>query len=147
MRTSFCSESISSCFVKAIASESSKSGEGRDRARLSAEGQRGRLAQRPRRAAVTTPSPPVVYNRRRAAPRPPRRPDSIPQQRGRRTSMTQQTHDQYGPDDQANDLSRRDFVAMGLAAGVVAAGVPAAAALPVVETMVEIKTADGTCDA
>ena len=35
---------------------------------------------------------------------------------------------------------------MGLAAGVVAAA-PASAAVPVVETMVEIKTPDGTCDA
>jgi carboxymethylenebutenolidase len=61
--------------------------------------------------------------------------------------MTQQTHDQYDPEQQDGELSRRDFVAMGLAAGVVAAGVPASAALPVVETMVEIKTADGTCDA
>src|SRR5688572_22624780 len=61
--------------------------------------------------------------------------------------MTQQTHDQYEPHEQESDLSRRDFVAMGLAAGVVAAGVPALAALPVLETMVEIKTADGTCDA
>jgi carboxymethylenebutenolidase len=61
--------------------------------------------------------------------------------------MTQQTHEQYGQDDQANDLSRRDFVAMGLAAGVVAAAGPASAAVPVVETMVEIKTPDGTCDA
>ena len=48
---------------------------------------------------------------------------------------------------QENDLSRRDFVALGLAAGVAAAGIPAEAALPVVETMVEIKTPDGTCDA
>ena len=61
--------------------------------------------------------------------------------------MTQQTHDQYEPEPHDGDLSRRDFVAMGLAAGVVAAGVPASAALPVVETMVEIKTPDGTCDA
>ena len=61
--------------------------------------------------------------------------------------MTQQTHDQYEPEQQDSELSRRDFVAMGLAAGVVAAGVPAAAAMPVVETMVEIKTPDGTCDA
>jgi dienelactone hydrolase len=61
--------------------------------------------------------------------------------------MTQQTHDQYDPEQQQGDLSRRDFVAMGLAAGVVAAGIPAAAAMPVVETMVEIKTPDGTCDA
>src|SRR6187455_2158304 len=61
--------------------------------------------------------------------------------------MTQQTQDQYEPDQQGSDLSRRDFVAMGLAAGVVAAGMPAAAAMPVVETMVDIKTPDGTCDA
>jgi carboxymethylenebutenolidase len=61
--------------------------------------------------------------------------------------MTQQPHDQYEPEQPENDLSRRDFVAMGLAAGVVAAGVTAEAALPVVETMVEIKTPDGTCDA
>ena len=61
--------------------------------------------------------------------------------------MTQQTHDQYDPEQQEGDLSRRDFVAMGLAAGVVAAGLPAAAAMPVVETMVEIKTPDGICDA
>jgi len=61
--------------------------------------------------------------------------------------MTQQTHDQYDPEQQDGDLSRRDFVALGLAAGVVAAGIPAEAALPVVETMVEIKTPDGTCDA
>ena len=61
--------------------------------------------------------------------------------------MTQQTRDQYDPEQQDSELSRRDFVAMGLAAGVVAAGMPAAAAMPVVETMVEIKTPDGTCDA
>ena len=61
--------------------------------------------------------------------------------------MTQQTRDQYEPEQQDSELSRRDFVAMGLAAGVVAAGMPAAAAVPVVETMVEIKTPDGTCDA
>jgi carboxymethylenebutenolidase len=61
--------------------------------------------------------------------------------------MTRQTHDQYEPEPQDSELSRRDFVAMGLAAGVVAAGMPAEAALPVMETMVEIKTPDGTCDA
>jgi len=61
--------------------------------------------------------------------------------------MTKETHDQYDPEEQGSDLSRRDFVAMGLAAGVVAAGLPASAAMPVVETMVEIKTPDGTCDA
>ena len=61
--------------------------------------------------------------------------------------MTQQTHDPYDPQQQEGDLSRRNFVAMTLAAGVAVAASPAEAALPVVETMVEIKTPDGTCDA
>jgi carboxymethylenebutenolidase len=47
-----------------------------------------------------------------------------------------------------SDLSRRDFVALGLAAGLVAATAPAGAAeLPVTEADVTIKTPDGTCDA
>ncbi len=41
---------------------------------------------------------------------------------------------------------RRDFVA-SVAAGIAAAGVSPAAGLPLVETNVEIKTPDGTCDA
>lgn len=45
------------------------------------------------------------------------------------------------------ELSRRNFVALSVAAGVAAASSAAAAALPVVETDVEIKTPDGTCDA
>jgi carboxymethylenebutenolidase len=50
--------------------------------------------------------------------------------------------------DEKNDLSRRDFVAMSLAAGLAAATGPASAAgLPVVDDNVEIKTADGTCNA
>jgi carboxymethylenebutenolidase len=61
--------------------------------------------------------------------------------------MTRDSHERYEPEPQDSELSRRDFVAMGLAAGVVATGLPAEAALPVVETMVEIKTPDGTCDA
>jgi carboxymethylenebutenolidase len=45
------------------------------------------------------------------------------------------------------DLSRRDFVALSVAAGLAAAtGSASAAALPVVETSVAIKTPDGTCD-
>jgi carboxymethylenebutenolidase len=45
-------------------------------------------------------------------------------------------------------LSRRDFVALSLAAGLgAAAGSASAADLPVVETSVDIKTPDGTCDA
>ena len=46
------------------------------------------------------------------------------------------------------DLSRRDFIAMSVAAGLAAtAGSTFAAAQPVVETDVTIKTPDGTCDA
>jgi len=61
--------------------------------------------------------------------------------------MSEQSHAPFDQYAYASDLSRRDFVAMGLAAGVVAAAAPASAAMPVVETMVEIKTPDGTCDA
>ena len=47
-----------------------------------------------------------------------------------------------------DDPSRREFVALSIAAGLAAAaGSAAAADLPVVETSVEIKTADGVCDA
>ena len=46
------------------------------------------------------------------------------------------------------DSSRRDFIALSVAAGLVAAAGPAlAASPPVVEDEVTIKTADGTCDA
>jgi carboxymethylenebutenolidase len=57
-------------------------------------------------------------------------------------------------DDQKNqpkndaDLARRDFVALSVAAGLAATAASAeAAGLEVVETNVEIKTPDGTCDA
>ncbi|HLK60744.1 MAG TPA: dienelactone hydrolase family protein [Chthonomonadaceae bacterium] len=47
-----------------------------------------------------------------------------------------------------SDLSRRDLVALSVAAGLAAAtGVAASADLPVVETNVEVKTPDGKCDA
>lgn len=49
-----------------------------------------------------------------------------------------------------NDLSRRDLVALSLAAGLAAATGSASASteeLPVVETNVEVKTPDGMCDA
>lgn len=47
-----------------------------------------------------------------------------------------------------SDLSRRDFIAMSVAAGVVAAtGSAAEAAMPVTETDVMIQTPDGMCDA
>jgi carboxymethylenebutenolidase len=48
----------------------------------------------------------------------------------------------------ASDLSRRDFIAMSVAAGIVAAaGSASAAAMPVTESDVTIKTPDGMCDA
>ena len=51
-------------------------------------------------------------------------------------------------DAQPGDLARRDFVALSVAAGIGATAGPATAAgLEVVETDVEIKTPDGTCDA
>ena len=51
-------------------------------------------------------------------------------------------------DPQSGDLGRRAFVAFSVAAGLTAAAESAAAAgLEVVETDVEIKTPDGTCDA
>ena len=47
-----------------------------------------------------------------------------------------------------SELTRRDFVAMGLAAGIVAAsGSASAADMPVTEKDVDIKTPDGTCNA
>jgi carboxymethylenebutenolidase len=50
-------------------------------------------------------------------------------------------------DSAMSDLARRDFVALSVAAGIVAAGSASAAGMEVVETDVEIKTPDGTCDA
>jgi carboxymethylenebutenolidase len=48
----------------------------------------------------------------------------------------------------AGDMARRNFVALSVAAGLAVTAEPAAAAgLDVVETDVEIKTPDGTCDA
>src|SRR5205814_1251036 len=46
------------------------------------------------------------------------------------------------------DLSRREFVAISVAASIAAAAASASAAeMPVTETMVDVKTPDGTCDA
>jgi carboxymethylenebutenolidase len=48
----------------------------------------------------------------------------------------------------AAEVSRRDFVTISLAAGMaLAAGAASGAELPVVETNVDVKTPDGTCDA
>ena len=47
-----------------------------------------------------------------------------------------------------NDITRREFVSLTVGAGIVAAsGIEASAQQRIVETNVEIKTADGTCDA
>lgn len=47
----------------------------------------------------------------------------------------------------SSEVSRRDFIAMSVAAGIVAATGSASAAMPVSETDVTIKTSDGMCDA
>src|SRR5258707_1355598 len=50
--------------------------------------------------------------------------------------------------DDSNKISRREFTALSLAAGVtVATGAPAAAAADMMDTDVEVKTPNGTCDA
>jgi carboxymethylenebutenolidase len=56
-------------------------------------------------------------------------------------------HDSEKQDQEASDLSRRDFIAMSVAAGIVAAAGTASAAMPVVENDVLVKTPDGMCDA
>jgi carboxymethylenebutenolidase len=48
---------------------------------------------------------------------------------------------------QSSDIARREFVTRSLAAGLAATASAAAAGLEVMETDVEIKTPDGTCDA
>ena len=62
--------------------------------------------------------------------------------------MTEDQKNQQKNDAQPGDVARRDFVALSVAAGLAAtAGPVAAAGLDIVETNVEIKTPDGTCDA
>jgi carboxymethylenebutenolidase len=57
-------------------------------------------------------------------------------------------NNQQKNDTQPGDIGRRDLVALSVAAGLAAtAGSAAAAGVDVVETNVEIKTPDGTCDA
>jgi carboxymethylenebutenolidase len=61
--------------------------------------------------------------------------------------MADTKHDRE-QNEEARDVTRRDFVAMSVAAGFVAAAGPASAqGLAVVEKNVEIKMSDGTCDA
>jgi carboxymethylenebutenolidase len=62
--------------------------------------------------------------------------------------MTDDKRNSEKPNDAVTDLSRRDFITLSVAAGLAAAtGSALAAAQPVVETDVTIKTPDGTCDA
>jgi carboxymethylenebutenolidase len=56
--------------------------------------------------------------------------------------------DDATPEEDSKDLTRRDFVALSIAVGIAAAAASTSAqAHPVVETNLEIKTPDGTCDA
>src|SRR5919199_1572628 len=68
--------------------------------------------------------------------------------RSRRRSMADEKHDETRNAASPNDVSRREFVTMSVAAGfAVAAASGTAAELPVVETNVQVKTPDGVCDA
>src|SRR5713226_3737953 len=63
-------------------------------------------------------------------------------------AMREDQKNQQKNDAQPGDIARRDFVALSVAAGLAATeGSAEAAGLEVVETDVEIKTPDGTCDA
>src|SRR5712691_4972824 len=65
-----------------------------------------------------------------------------------RGGMMENQKNQQNNDPQPSDIARRDLVALSVAAGLAAtAGSAQAAGLDVVETNVEIKTPDGTCDA
>jgi carboxymethylenebutenolidase len=61
--------------------------------------------------------------------------------------MADDTQDPGTNDASPNELSRRDFVALSLAAGLAAATGASAQGPSIVETNVEVKTPDGTCDA
>lgn len=61
--------------------------------------------------------------------------------------MTEDQRNQPKNDAHRGDIARRDFVALSVTAGLAATTASAATALDVVETNVEIKTPDGTCDA
>jgi carboxymethylenebutenolidase len=62
--------------------------------------------------------------------------------------MSDEIHDRHENVDTTSDLSRREFVTLSVAAGIaMAAGTASGADLPVVETEVQVKTPDGTCDA
>ncbi|HZP32202.1 MAG TPA: dienelactone hydrolase family protein [Candidatus Acidoferrales bacterium] len=62
--------------------------------------------------------------------------------------MIDEKHDSEKANESSSDLSRRNFIAMSVAAGVAAAsGTASAAAMPVTESDVTITTPDGMCDA
>src|SRR5438552_1139782 len=66
----------------------------------------------------------------------------------RERTMAEEKQDRTVNAQAPDDLSRREFVAMSVAAGLaVAAGSASAAETPVVEANVQVKTADGSCDA
>jgi carboxymethylenebutenolidase len=61
--------------------------------------------------------------------------------------MTEDVKNQKNSDPQSGEIGRRDFVALSVTAGLAATAGTSAAAADIVETDVEIKTPDGTCDA
>src|SRR6185295_2784161 len=63
-------------------------------------------------------------------------------------TMADEIRDQKTNTEGPSDLSRREFVAISIGAGIAAAaGGASAAEMPVTEKMVEIKMPDGVCDA
>ena len=61
--------------------------------------------------------------------------------------MADEKRDQKPGDEAPTDLSRREFVTMSVAAGIVAAaGAASGAEMPTVEKSVQVKTADGVAD-
>src|SRR5438067_12314360 len=62
--------------------------------------------------------------------------------------MADERRDQNANAEGPGELSRREFVAISIGAGIAAAaGTASAADMPVTEKNVKIKTPDGTCDA
>ena len=71
-----------------------------------------------------------------------------PASKAKRGTMTGQNKDHKRDGEPMSGLSRRDFVALSLAAGLAAAaGSVSGTELPVIETDVDVKTPDGICDA
>src|SRR5215813_15021859 len=62
--------------------------------------------------------------------------------------MAEKKEDQKPEDERSSGLSRRGFIALSVAAGFATAARSAPGAeLPVIQTNVDVKTPDGTCDA